>query len=121
VKAWLGKAKTPLESKKNVARKAVIAFTERKRHSQRRNRVKTWLGNAKTPLQSENAALSKAKKTLLPSEAVTRRGENALTEPKRLTFKPVSGLPSEDIPCKGENGFTERKRSTKINHRDSMV
>jgi len=64
--------------------------------------VKAWLGKAKT---------------LLPSETVTRKGENALTETKLLTFKPITGLPSEDVPRKGENALTERKRSTKRRNR----
>jgi len=52
------------------------------------------------------------------SETVTRKGENALTDPKRLTFKPITGLPSEDVPRKGENALTERKHSTKRRNRD---
>jgi len=69
--------------------------------------VKTWLeqaktvAKAKTLLPSENVAL-KGEKMFLPSETVTRKGENVLTEPKRLTFKPITGLPSEDVPRKGE-------------------
>ena len=51
------------------------------------------------------------------SEAVTRKGENALTEPKRLAFKPMIGLPSEDVPRKGENALTERKHCTKRRNR----
>jgi len=119
----------------NVASKSGNAFTERKRRSQRRiryyhaNRVKTWLGKANTPLQNENVARKgktlspnenvalKGEKTFLPSETVTRKVENALTEPKRLTFKPITDLPSEDVPRKGENAFTERKRSTNRRNR----
>ena len=51
------------------------------------------------------------------SETVTRKGENALTEPKRLTFKPITGLPSEDVPRKGENALTERKCNTNRRNR----
>jgi len=59
----------------------------------------------------------KVEKTLILSETVTRKCENALTEPKRLAFQPITGLPSEDFPCKGENAFTERKRSSKRRNR----
>jgi len=45
------------------------------------------------------------------SETVSRKGENALTDPKRLAFKPITGLPSEDVPR------TERKHSTKRRNR----
>ena len=51
------------------------------------------------------------------SETVTRKGENALTDPKRLAFKPITGLPSEDVHRKGENALTERKHSTKRRNR----
>jgi len=50
-------------------RKAENVFSERKRD----NRVNAWLGKVKTPLESENVALI---------------GENAFTEPKRLTIRP---------------------------------
>ena len=61
-----------------------------------------WLGKAKTPLQNET---------------VTCKGENPLTEPKRLTFKLITGFPSEDVLRRGENAITERKRSTKRQNR----
>jgi len=51
------------------------------------------------------------------SETVTRKGENALTDPKRLAFKPITGLLSEDVHRKGENALTERKHSTNRRNR----
>jgi len=48
------------------------------------------------------------------SETVTRKGENALTEPKRLAFKPISGLPSEDVPRKGRAKAQYEKAKSRL-------
>ena len=118
----VAKAKTLLPSE-IVARKAANAYTERKRRSQRRIRAglpgetKLKRGSERLKrLYKTKTSLAKAK-MLLPSETVPRKGENALTEPKCLTFKPITDLPSEDVPRKGENAYTERKRSTKRRNR----
>jgi len=56
-------------------------------------------------------------KTLFSNETVTRKGENAYAEPKRLTLMVINGLTREDVPRKGENAFTERKRTTNRRNR----
>ena len=58
------------------------AFTERKRN----NRMKAWLGKGEYAYTKRQHRSRKAN-TLLPSETVTRKGENAYTEPKRLTLR----------------------------------
>ena len=58
-------------------------------------------------------SLSKAK-TLLPNEIVTRKGENAYTEPKKshlIDLKAKAGL-RKGGASKGENVFRERKRGS---------
>ena len=49
-------------------------------------------------------SLSKAK-TLLPSETVTRKGEN----PNTVSHKAIAGIPSEDV---ASNAFFERIHSS---------
>ena len=69
-------------STENGARIGVNAFTERKRN----NRVKSVARKGEYAFTKRQRRSKKAN-TLLPSETVTRKGENVHTEPKRLTLR----------------------------------
>ena len=114
VKAWLVKAKTPLQNE-NFARKGENAFTERKRRSQRRKRflpsenvppigeiastVRKYLPQSRKRVYRTKTGLAK-KKTLLSGEY----------DPRKMKTSPYTLLTCYNIVRKRENAFIERKR-----------
>ena len=63
--------------------------------------MKTWLGKDKTRLENENVAL-KVEKTLMLSEIVTRKGENAFTE---RNLAPIGEIASTVRKCRSQWRF----------------